>query len=39
MHEIALFVEDHADLRDKLEKRILALIGEGPEISSENQAR
>ena len=28
-----------ADLRDKLAKRILAIIGEGPEISSENQAR
>ena len=28
-----------ADLRDKLEKRILALIGEGPAISSWNQGR
>ena len=31
--------KDPADLRDKLAKRILAIIGEGPEISSENQAR
>ena len=31
--------KDSADLRDKLEKRILALIGEGPGISPENPAR
>ena len=31
--------KDPKDLRDKLEKRILALIGEGPAISSENHAR
>ena len=31
--------KDPKDLRDKLEKRILALIGEGPEISSGNQVR
>ncbi len=30
--------KDPEDLRDKLEKRILALIGEGPDLSSENQA-
>ena len=31
--------KDTEDLRDKLEKRILALIGEGPGVSSEGQAR
>ena len=31
--------KDPKDLRDKLEKRILALIGEGPAVSSGNPAR
>ena len=31
--------QDPKDLRDKLEKRILALIGEGPVVSSGNPAR
>ena len=31
--------KDPEDLRDKLEKRILALIGEGPGVSSGSQAR